>query len=168
MYQTTIEVWLNVDMKLLNAKFDEMLLALTRGNKEPFEHYFEKFMLSTVSAHDTKTPDTENFYHALVLGMLSKLEAEYILKSNHEAGYGRYDICLIPKFPFPRRYYGQKGIIIELKLANRKTSLSAALKAAQLQIQENRYEAELKQHGITDVFRICIAVKGKKFEMTEG
>lgn len=166
-YQTTIEAWLNVDMKLLNAKFDEMLLTLTRGNKEPFEHYFEKFLLSSVSAHDTKEPDTENFYHALVLGMLSKLDAEYILKSNQEAGYGRYDICLIPKYQFPRRYYGQKGILIELKLANRKTSLSAALKAAELQINENRYEADFQQHGITDIFRICIAVKGKRFEIKE-
>ncbi len=166
-YQTTIEAWLNVDMKLLNAKFDEMLLALTRGNKEPFEHYFEKFLLSSVSAHDTKEPDTENFYHALVLGMLSKLDAEYILKSNQEAGYRRYDICLIPKYQFPRRYYGQKGILIELKLANRKTSLSAALKAAELQINENRYEADFQQYGITDIFRICIAVKGKRFEIKE-
>lgn len=166
-YQTTIEAWLNVDMKLLNAKLDEMLLALTRGNKEPFEHYFEKFLLSSVSAHDTKEPDTENFYHALVLGMLSKLDAEYILKSNQEAGYGRYDICLIPKYQFPRRYYGQKVILIELKLANRKTSLSAALKAAEMQIKENRYEADFQQYGITDIFRICIAVKGKRFEIKE-
>jgi hypothetical protein len=164
-YKTTIQTWLNVDMKLLNQKFDDMLRFLTLGNIEPFQHYFEKFLLASVSAHDTKEPDTENFYHALVLGMLARLDSEYHIKSNHEAGYGRYDICLIPKKGNFTRYYGQKGIIIELKLANKKTSLAAALKAAATQMQENRYEMDLLAQEVTDIVRICIAVKGKRFEM---
>ena len=52
--------------------------------------------------------------------------------------------------------------VIEIKVADSKQSIKSSLNEAAKQIQNNRYDAELQAHGITDIFRLCLAVKGKK------
>ena len=159
-YRTQIQNWIAQDMHYLD--YTKMINALTRGELEPFERFFEDFLLKTVSFYDTAKNVSENFYHALLLGMLAMLGSKYIVKSNGESGYGRYDICMIPKDKT------LAGIVIELKAPDKKRkTLRGALMEARKQMKLNKYDTELQAHGITKIFRLCIAIQGKNFMIRE-
>ncbi len=171
-YYSTIQHWLGQDLKLSESQYTKMIHYLLKGEIQPFKKYFTHFLEQTVSiaplnppSGGTKgvAPDTEIFYHALILGMMAGVSHQYIIKSNQESGYGRYDICLIPK----HFHTNQKGIVIEIKVADERQSLKSSLNEAEKQLKNNRYDAELQAHGITDIFRLCLAVKGKKYEVRE-
>ena len=51
---------------------------------------------SGVSVH-TGNKEPEKFYHGFVLGLIVELQREYIITSNRESGFGRYDVMLEPK-----------------------------------------------------------------------
>lgn len=162
-YKKTIKHWLFEDLNLKNQDYEKMLQYLMQGHYEPFELFFERFFEQTVSTHDTKEGQTEVFYHALFLGMVAQLGNLYIIKSNAETGYGRYDICMIPKKNSPH----QKGVLIEIKLARNDNAYLTALEAAEKQMNLHKYQSELDANGITEVFKLCIAAKGKQFQMKE-
>ncbi len=67
-----------------------------------------EYMKKTISFYDA---GAEGFYHGLLLGLMALLDNQYKIRSNREAGEGRYDIGLIPK---EKKY---PGIIMELKWA---------------------------------------------------
>ncbi|MFN0200514.1 MAG: AAA family ATPase [Bacteroidia bacterium] len=162
-YEKTIKYWLFEDLNVKNNNYEKMLQYLMQGHYEPFEMFFERFFEQTVSTHDTKEGQTEVFYHALFLGMVAQLGHLYIIKSNAETGYGRYNICMIPK----KNSKYQKGILIEIKLVRKENAYLTALAAAEEQMNLNKYQTELDAHGITEVFKLCIAAKGKEFQMKE-
>ena len=77
--------------------------------------YMNKVALATFSSFDTgKKPseatEPERFYHGFVLGLLVDLGERYILTSNRESGYGRYDVMLEPK------QKEDPGILLEFKV----------------------------------------------------
>ncbi len=159
-YRTQIRNWIAEDMHYLD--YTKMINALTRGELAPFELFFADFLLKTVSFHDTSKNVIENFYHALLLGMLAMLGSKYIIKSNCESGYGRYDICMIPKDKT------QKGIVIEIKAPDKqRKTLRGALMEARNQMKKCKYDTELAAHGISDILRLCIAIQGKDFMLRE-
>lgn len=41
--------------------------------------------------------EPKRFYHGFVLGLLVDLNDRYVLTSNRESGFGRYDVMLEPK-----------------------------------------------------------------------
>ena len=43
--------------------------------------------------------ETERFYHGFVLGLMVELEDRYVITSNRESGFGRYDVMLEPLHP---------------------------------------------------------------------
>lgn len=101
----------------------------------------------------------EGFYHGLVLGLIALMDNQYKIKSNRESGDGRYDISLIPR---EDRY---PGIIMELKW-NKDLSvdaLSGLADEALAQIDEKRYDAEMKEDDIQDILKFGIAF-GKEGE----
>ena len=94
----------------------------------------------------------------LVLGLIALMDNQYKIKSNRESGDGRYDISL---FPREGRY---PGIIMELKWKKDLSAdeLSGLADEALIQIDEKRYDAEMKEDGIQDVLKFGIAFSGKK------
>jgi len=55
--------------------------------------------LSVFSFFNTgKNPSNtaERFYHGFVLGLIVDLQERYQITSNHESGFGRYDVMLEP------------------------------------------------------------------------
>lgn len=137
-----------------------MLEALTDGDIETFEAIFTDFILKTFSVFDTGGDEPENVYHAFVLGMLVGLRDRYEVKSNR--GYGRYDVMLIPKET------GKKGVIIEFKKARRDETPQQAASAALRQIEEKRYDLELRERGVKDIVKLGIAFAGKQVWMKAG
>ena len=114
-----------------------------------------EYMDKSVSFYDA---GAEGFYHGLVLGLIALMDNQYKIKSNRESGDGRYDISL---FPREGRY---PGIIMELKWKKDLSAdeLSGLADEALIQIDEKRYDAEMKEDGIQDILKFGIAFSGKK------
>ena len=155
-YRNTLMAWFNED---LGRSFNDRLLdALTTGDVLTFGEGLARFVMKVVSFYDTADNRTEHFYHAFLLGLLARLDARYHIRSNRESGYGRYDICLIPKDK------SLKGIVMEIKAvrSQRGEKLPARLQEARNQLFINQYDTELLANGVTDILRIAIAVEGKE------
>ena len=92
--------------------------------------------LATFSYFDTgKNPSSEEperFYHGFVLGLMVDLNDKYILTSNRESGFGRYDVMLEP------RKKEDDAILIEFKVQDteEEKELSDTVQAALRQIEE--------------------------------
>ena len=143
-----------------------MLRALTAGELERFKDYFEMIVIHSLSSFDLRGDEQENFYHALVLGMLVSLSESHEVISNRESGFGRYDIMIIPK----NISGGKPGIIIEFKRVNGrlKESLEQAVVSALKQIEEKQYQAQLEARGIKNIIKLGIAFEGKQCLVREA
>ena len=75
--------------------------SMLEGNVLDMNRYMNEIALSTFSSFDTGTKPgikaPESFYHGFVLGLLVENASEYIVKSNRESGFGRYDVVMQPK-----------------------------------------------------------------------
>ena len=113
------------------------------------------------TANEENSKDAENFYHGFVLGLVASLRERYDVTSNRESGKGRYDIMLEP---LDRER--DNGIIIEFKVFNPKEeeSLEGTCLRALNQIDDKKYDVELKKHGIPDerIAKFGIGYSGKE------
>ena len=73
--------------------------ALGTANAKQFGELVQNFIKNSMSAFDLPASEPERSYHLFVLGLLVLLEESYLVRSNRESGYGRYDILLIPRDP---------------------------------------------------------------------
>ncbi|BBE31561.1 hypothetical protein OSSY52_17020 [Tepiditoga spiralis] len=142
-------------------KFDNMLLNLKVGRIKTFTDQFKDLTMNTLSYFDVSGKEPERFYHGLILGMSVGLKEKYIIKSNRETGLGRADVILIPKDKT------DKGIIIEFKKYNRDEdkSLKDSAKNGLNQINEKKYEEEIKSYGINNIIKVSIAFDKKEVEI---
>jgi len=155
-YKTSFSTWFAEGSGLRN--YNKMLESLVMGDMEPFQDYFMKFTKETLSTFDVQGDTPENFYHALVLGMLASLMQTHQVRSNRESGYGRYDVLIIPQD------HANPGIILEFKKVNvkKKETLETAAQDALSQIEDRLYETELQTLGIKKILKIGISFKGKE------
>ena len=131
---------------------NEFVKALINGDVEAMNIYMNDVALKTFSSFDTgkhmsekKAP--ENFFHGFVLGLMVDQTEHYIINSNRESGYGRYDIMLEPVDKNNAEY---PAIIIEFKVINKhkEDSLEETVQAALKQIEEKKYDIELIKRGV--------------------
>ena len=132
----------------MEAEYSDFLLALLQGDLDAMNEYMNRISMEMFSYFDTGKKaygsDPERFYHGFVLGLLVELKDRYIITSNRESGFGRYDIVMEP------RKEELPAIIIEFKVFNkrREKNLEETVAAALLQIEEKQYEKELIARGI--------------------
>ena len=137
--------------------FRKTLESLKNLKFNDFEKYFQEIMLKSTSNWDTAK---ESFYHGLSLGMLSYLDDDYYVTSNFESGFGRYDVILEPKNKSKRAF------ILEFKVADNKDKLENLSKEAIKQIEEKKYDVNLKAREIENITFVGIAFYGKKLKVS--
>ncbi|WP_339019727.1 AAA family ATPase [Fusobacterium animalis] len=146
-----------IDKFLVSSNcFNPMMRALLEGNIEEFERRLQDIFLINTSFYDLKG---EKVYHSLFLGMLIWLRDNYEVKSNGERGHGRYDAMLIPLDKI------KPAFVFEFKVSKTIKGLITKAEEALAQIKEKKYDAGLKEKGISKVYRIGIAFKGKNVKV---
>ena len=131
--------------------------AMFSGDGEKLGSIIGKLLLQSVSSFDTAG---ENFYHGFMLGICALFGNSYVT-SNRESGEGRYDIQLAPKTnTLP-------GILIELKAEKKCTEqeLKGLAETALKQINDKKYDTEMKERGVKTVFKYGVAFSGKHVEV---
>lgn len=149
-----------------DTNYGYFIKALIDGDLEAMNYYMNKVALATFSYFDVGSengsdPEPERFYHGFVLGLIAERSGFYMIRSNRESGFGRYDIMMIPQ---ERERY--PAIIIEFKVCSRmkKETLEEAVRSALDQIAEKNYDAELLSQGISAerIRHYGFAFEGKK------
>ena len=133
--------------------------ALVDGNANRIEQLFTEYLTKTISVRDTfvRKPVKENFYHGILLGILSYKGGWYVT-SNRESGDGFSDIMV-------RIDDEDVGIIIEVKYAENGKEEEMSRKAL-LQIHEKHYEKVLLDEDIHKVMKYGIACNKKKCKVS--
>ena len=171
------------DLKLTNAEVEDMFYnmvhgwidetsetyndfvnALLLGDKKAMNVYMNRVALQTFSYFDTgKNPsydEPERFYHGFVLGLIVDLAQEYVITSNRESGFGRYDVVIEPKD------MEKDAFILEFKVhdAEDEETLKDTVQSALAQIEEKQYAAQLILRGIPEehIHSYGFAFEGKK------
>ncbi len=130
------------------SNYNAFIKALLIDDVKSMNIYMNKVEMAVFSHFDTrKNPlweEPERFYHGFVLGLMVELADRYVLTSNRESGFGRYDVMLEP------RRVEDDGIIIEFKVqdAEEEKELSDTVKAALKQIEEKKYDIMLVEKGV--------------------
>ena len=143
-YKRTILQWF--DEKVKAEPRQELFEALLNGDITRIEDILCDWLDETISYYDEK----EQYYHGFLSGLLSGFKG-YSLKSNRESGDGRPDILLMEK----RRR--ELAIVIEVKDTKKFSELEQLCDDALAQIEENRYEAELKQECYKKIIKYGVA-----------
>ena len=149
----------------VKGDYNDFVKSLLSNDIKAMNAYMNRVALSTFSYFDTgKRPSLdqpERFYHGFVLGLIVDLQDRYIITSNRESGFGRYDVMLEPKKP-----QEDDAIILEFKVYDEEdeADLKATVKSALVQIEEKQYVAQLIARGIPKerIRSYGFAFEGKK------
>lgn len=134
--------------------------AIFSKDANKLQSLLENFMLKSISTMDGAS---EAFYHGMMLGLCAVLGSQYQVRSNRESGLGRFDIELLPMVK------NMPGFIFELKhTKDMNIDLDSLADSALRQIDNMKYDAELKAFGVDDIVKIGIAFRQKSAVVKRG
>ena len=159
MFESMVQGWFEE-----SDEYGDFVTALLAGDLKAMNYYMQRVTIETFSYFDTGKgkfgDEPERFYHGFVLGLLVDLRREYVITSNRESGFGRYDLTMEPKDKT------KDAMILEFKVHDPmdEKSLSETVEKALAQIEEKQYEATLIARGIPKekIRKYGFAFEGKK------
>ncbi len=128
--------------------YNDFIKALLQDDLKAMNLYMNRVSSEMFSYFDTgKKPsrkEPERFYHGFVLGLMVELSDRYVITSNRESGFGRYDVMLKPRNP------ADDAMIMDFKVQDKEDEkeLTDTVKAALEQIDRKAYAAALIAKGI--------------------
>ena len=170
MFVKMFKGWFNRSL----SAYNNFIKALLVGDIESMNEYMNDVALNTFSLFDagkkvSEKRAPENFYHGFVLGLMVDQVDNYIITSNRESGFGRYDIMLEP---IDKNNESFPGVVIEFKVFNAKKedTLEETAENALRQIKEKNYDAELIKRGVKKekIRHYGFAFKGKEVLIVQG
>lgn len=127
--------------------------AIFSKDTRKLQSLLEDFMLKSISTMDGAN---EAFYHGMMLGLCAVLGSQYKVRSNRESGLGRFDVELLPMMQ------GIPGFIFEFKhTKDINVDLDSLANSALRQIDDMKYDTELKDFGVKNIVKIGIAFRQK-------
>lgn len=160
MFQKMIRKWFTRSGTVYNG----FIRALLQDDVKSMNAYMNRVALATFSYFDSgRNPSMETqperFYHGFVLGLAVELADRYVITSNRESGFGRYDVMLEP------RNETDPAVIMEFKVkdSQEETSLEDTADAALNQIERQQYESAMRNRGISSerIRKYGFAFQGK-------
>ncbi len=147
-----------------STKYNDFIKALLTDDILYMNRFMNQMTSSVFGFFDTGThpsaQEPERFYHGFVLGLIADSKIDYIITSNRESGFGRYDVIMEPKNPSDNAY------VFEFKVhdPDYEKTLEDTVKKALSQIDEKNYDALLISRGIPKekIRHYGFAFKGKK------
>lgn len=161
MFRKMIKKWFSRTGTVYNG----FIRALLQDDVKSMNAYMNRVALATFSYFDSgKNPSMETqperFYHGFVLGLAVELADRYVITSNRESGFGKYDVMLEP------RNETDPAVIMEFKVkdSQEETSLEDTADAALNQIERQQYESALRNKGIASerIRKYGFAFEGKE------
>ncbi len=148
--------------------YNDFIRALLIDDIKAMNVYMNRVSIEMFSSFDTgrgpsgKRP--ECFYHGFVLGLMVELSDRYVITSNRESGFGRYDVMLEPRMA-EGGIASNDGILMEFKVQEEdEKELSDTVRNALRQIKEKGYQSSLIAKGIPEerIRKYGFAFCGKK------
>ena len=133
------------------ADYNDFTKALVQGDLKAMNAYMNRVALNTFSYFDTGNrplgEEPERFYHGFVLGLIVDLQNRYVITSNAESGFGRYDVMMEPRNPKK-----DDAILLEFKVHDPDDgeTLQDTVREALAQIERQQYAARLLDRGIPE------------------
>ena len=155
-YNTEILSWIRAQQS--GNIISEIEKAVYLSDAKRLQEALRKYMITSISFYDGAA---EGFYHGMVLGLAASLSSKYYIRSNREAGEGRFDLQLEP------RDKAMPGILMEFKAVSvsEKDALSGLAEEALKQTEYKSYQRDMEDRGISVIVRYGIAFSGKQVEV---
>lgn len=147
--------WFQDTVRKDGAALNAFCEAFEKGDAAEVEKQFNSYLRKTISIRDTfvKKDRKENFYHGLLLGLLS-FKGNWIVWSNRESGEGYSDILVEIEDK-------DMGIVVEVKYSDDE-NLEAVCRQVLKQINDKNYPEELQQLGLNHILKFGIACYKKR------
>lgn len=147
--------WFREETVQDSTRLDDFCAAFAAGDASAVERGFNAYLARTISVRDAgvRRGRKENFYHGILLGLLSHRE-DWAVYSNAESGDGFSDILV-------ESGNGELGIVIEVKYPDG-GDLDKGCREALEQIERMGYEARLHQDEISKVLKYGIACNRRR------
>ena len=143
-YKNTVMTWF--DKKIKNTDLKPLVRAVEEGDTETMADIISEQLMDTISFFDYG----ESYYHGFLAGLL-KAAGGYRVLSNRENGEGRTDLVMKTKM-----IRNGKAVIFEIKTAKEFREMEEKCREALMQIEDRKYEEELRREGYTEILKYGI------------